>query len=120
MSRTEWTLKLTTQNETTIKLFSRLNVKDNRIWPTEARQRGSSYKGRCVVRAGYSIDDVPQPVLEKSLGNLPIMLGSDACNLNGCTPAQLIEHGEQVCQAFWVRLKEPIIEAPLKIGLYCY
>ena len=46
-------------------------VKDNRIWPTEARQRGSSYKGRCVVRAGYSIDDVPQPVLEKSLGNLP-------------------------------------------------
>ena len=95
-------------------------VKDNRIWPTEARQRGSSYKGRCVVRAGYSIDDVPQPVLEKSLGNLPIMLGSDACNLNGCTPAQLIEHGEQVRQAFWVRLKEPIIEAPLKIGIYCY
>ena len=73
-------------------------VRDNRVWPTEARQRGCSYKGRCVVRAGYSIDGVTQPVLEKSLGNLPIMLGSDACNLRGLTPAQLIERGEQVCR----------------------
>ena len=71
-------------------------VRETRVWPTEARQRGCSYKGRFVVRAAYSIDGITQPILEKSLGNLPVMLGSDACNLKDCTPAQLIEHGEQV------------------------
>jgi hypothetical protein len=50
-----------------------------------------------MVRVAYSIDGKIQPILEKSLGNLPVMLGSDACNLKGYTPAQLIEHGEQVC-----------------------
>jgi hypothetical protein len=53
------------------------------------------------VRAAYSVNGVTQPVLEKSLGNLPIMLKSDACNLKGCTPAQLIDHGEQVFVFFW-------------------
>jgi DNA-directed RNA polymerase I subunit RPA2 len=72
-------------------------VKEMRVWPTETRQRGSSYKGRFMVRVAYSIDGKIQPILEKSLGNLPVMLGSDACNLKGYTPAQLIEHGEQVC-----------------------
>ena len=71
-------------------------IRETRVWPTEARQRGCSYKGRFVVRAAYSIDGITQPILEKSLGNLPVMLGSDACNLKGSTPAQLIEHGEQV------------------------
>ena len=64
------------------------------VYPTEARQRGGSYKGRCTIRAGYSINGITQPMLEKVLGNIPIMLRSMACHLHNLTPAQLVEKGE--------------------------
>ena len=80
-------------------------VRETRVWPTEARQRGCSYKGKFTVRAGYSIDGVNQPIVEKNLGNIPVMLGSDACNLRGFTPAQLVERGEQVCDVLRIRNK---------------
>merc|ERR1719209_71445 len=64
------------------------------VYPTEARQRGGSYKGRITVRACYSINGVTQPMLEKVLGNIPIMLRSLACHLNNLTPAQMVEKGE--------------------------
>merc|ERR1719431_2473809 len=64
------------------------------VYPTEARQRGGSYKGRITVRAGYSINGITHPMLEKVLGNIPIMLRSMACHLHNLTPAQLVEKGE--------------------------
>ncbi len=82
-------------------------IRETRVWPTEARQRGCSYKGKFTVRAGYSIDGVNQPIVEKNLGNIPVMLGSDACNLRDFTPAQLVERGEQVCDVlrqFWTNI----------------
>ena len=63
-----------------------MNVNEPRVFPTEARQRGVSYKGRCQIKYSYWINDVLQPSQEKVLGNLPIMLKSEACNLNGLSP----------------------------------
>ena len=45
--------------------------------------------------ASYTINGIQQPSIEKSLGNLPIMLKSKACHLKNLSPAQLIEKGEQ-------------------------
>merc|ERR550519_1445385 len=64
------------------------------VYPTEARQRGGSYKGRITVRAGYSVNGVTQPMLEKVMGNIPIMLRSLACHLHNLSPAELVEKGE--------------------------
>merc|ERR550519_1862752 len=64
------------------------------VYPTEARQRGGSYKGRITVRAGYSVNGVTQPMLEKVMGNIPIMLRSLACHLHNLSPAELVERGE--------------------------
>jgi len=72
-----------------------VGVVDNRVWPTEARQRGSTYKGHVRIRMTYAVNGVVQTSLEKSLGAVPIMLRSNACHLNGLSPAELIEHGEQ-------------------------
>ena len=47
-----------------------------------------------LSRCSYSINGINQPKFEKTLGNLPIMLKSDACNLAGLTPAELVRHGE--------------------------
>merc|ERR1719244_53419 len=64
------------------------------VYPTEARQGGGSYKGRITVRTNYSINGVVQPMLEKVLGNIPIMLRSKACHLHNLTPAQMVGRGE--------------------------
>ena len=56
---------------------------------------GGSYKGRFLIKASYSINGVPQPSIEKVVGNLPIMLRSNVCHLNNLSPKELIERGEQ-------------------------
>ena len=73
-----------------------LGAQDPRVWPTEDRQRGISYKGRFWVKCGYSIDGkIVQNSIEKMIGCVPIMIKSKACNLNGLRPSELINHGEQ-------------------------
>jgi len=71
-----------------------VGAKNKDVYPTEARQRGCSYKGRLTVRCSYSINGVVQPMLEKVLGLVPIMLRSNACHLSGLSPAQLVAKGE--------------------------
>lgn len=65
------------------------------IYPTELRQRGGNYKGNFIITIGYSVNGVEKPSVKRLLGELPVMLRSDACNLAGLTPAQLVEKGEQ-------------------------
>ncbi len=72
-----------------------VGVRDSRVFPTEARQKGGSYKGRCTLRFAYSVNGVWQPALEKYMGELPVMLRSDACNLAGMEPPEMVQRGEQ-------------------------
>ena len=61
-----------------------LGATDARVWPTEARQRGTSYKGRFYLKLKYSIDNkFAQYPIEKMIGAIPVMLKSNACNLQG-------------------------------------
>jgi len=68
---------------------------DERVWPTECRQRGTSYKGLLTIKCGYSVEGKVQRPKEKTLGHIPVMLKSTVCNLKGLEPSELIEHGEQ-------------------------
>lgn len=51
-----------------------LGVKISKIYPSECRQRGSTYKGKITVRIGWSINGKEQEPLEKNLGEIPIMI----------------------------------------------
>jgi len=73
----------------------KVSTRTQKVYPTEFRQRGGSYKGRLTIRCGYSINGVSRPSLERVLGNIPIMLRSNACNLAGLSPAELVAKGEQ-------------------------
>ena len=64
------------------------------VYPTEARERGGAYKGKITVRTGYSINGITQPMVEKVMGYIPIMLRSLACHLHGLSPEQLVKRGE--------------------------
>lgn len=51
-----------------------ISVKDRRIYPSECRQRGVSYKGMCSARIGWDINGLKQPSVDKDLGEIPIMM----------------------------------------------
>lgn len=51
-----------------------IGVKTYKIYPTECRQRGATYKGKIIVRLGWSINGKEQETFEKDLGEVPIMV----------------------------------------------
>merc|ERR550519_1241047 len=67
---------------------------NSQVHPTEARQRGGTYKGRVTLRMGYSVNGISQPVLEKVMGLVPVMVRSNACHLQGLSPKELVKKGE--------------------------
>merc|ERR550519_606315 len=67
---------------------------NSQVYPTEARQRGGTYKGRVTLRMGYSVNGISQPVLEKVMGLVPVMVRSNACHLQGLSPKELVKKGE--------------------------
>lgn len=56
-----------------------IGVKNFKIYPTECRQRGTTYKGKITVRIGWSINGTEQEPLEKDLGEVPIMIKVKLC-----------------------------------------
>ncbi|XP_046817891.1 DNA-directed RNA polymerase I subunit RPA2 isoform X1 [Vespa crabro] len=71
-----------------------IGVKNYKIYPTECRQRGATYKGKITVKLGWSVNGISQEILEKDLGDIPIMVKSNRCHLNKMNPSELIAHGE--------------------------
>ncbi|XP_058802339.1 DNA-directed RNA polymerase I subunit RPA2 [Phymastichus coffea] len=75
-----------------------MGVKNHKIYPTECRQRAATYKGKMHAKIGWSVNGRKQETLEKSLGEVPIMVKSDRCHLQNLSPAELIkvkEHEEE-------------------------
>lgn len=56
-----------------------IGVKNHKIYPTECRQRGCTYKGKITVKLGWSINNNVQETLERDLGEIPIMI--KVCNI---------------------------------------
>ncbi|KAJ2799396.1 hypothetical protein H4R21_003562, partial [Coemansia helicoidea] len=77
-------------------LSSRETRSANRlVYPTECRQRGISYRGRLSGVLHYRVDDGPEQTEERNFGQLPVMVRSSRCNLQGMGPAELIRHHEE-------------------------
>ncbi|XP_054715282.1 DNA-directed RNA polymerase I subunit RPA2-like [Uloborus diversus] len=70
-------------------------AKTNRVYPSECRGRHVSYKGGFQVSLSWTLNGVVQEIIEKPVGEIPIMVKSRACNLNNLTPSQLVAVGEE-------------------------
>ena len=73
---------------------------DVKFTPREARERGISYTGAMTINYSVHISDSSgaesDPMtFTARLGDLPIMVQSERCNLKGCTPQQLLAYGEE-------------------------
>ncbi|XP_059177244.1 DNA-directed RNA polymerase I subunit RPA2-like [Physella acuta] len=68
---------------------------NSKIYPSECREGGSSYMGDVQVIINYSCNGQSGTV-DKIIGQVPIMVKSDACNIATLKPEALISHGEEV------------------------
>ena len=71
---------------------------EKKFTPREARERGLSYTGSML--ASYEVNithgsQVSSMNFTSRLGDLPIMVMSEKCNLHGCGPQALIAYGEE-------------------------
>ena len=65
------------------------------IWPAECRERHASYRGKLRARLQFRINTGDWQESIRELGQLPIMLKSNRCHLQGMPPAKLVQHKEE-------------------------
>lgn len=63
----------------------------------QCRERGVSYKGKVTVKLMYQVDGEEVREETRVVGQMPIMVKSEKCNLRNKTPQQLIKLHEEVC-----------------------
>ncbi|MBU0666627.1 MAG: DNA-directed RNA polymerase subunit B'' [Nanoarchaeota archaeon] len=64
------------------------------IFPVEARIRKISYSAPIFIEVSAHINGVQRESFKTQVGNLPIMLKSKYCHLNGLNKDELVEKGE--------------------------
>ncbi len=64
------------------------------IYPIEARLRKVTYSAPVFIKVSAHINDVQREEFETQVGNIPVMLKSSFCHLNGLGRDDLIKHGE--------------------------
>ncbi|XP_050675034.1 DNA-directed RNA polymerase I subunit RPA2 isoform X2 [Leptidea sinapis] len=70
-----------------------VGVKNQNVYPSECRQRAATYKGDFKIRLSITINEKTMH-LDRSLGQLPIMVKSKMCHLTDLTAEELIDHNE--------------------------
>lgn len=68
---------------------------NRRTYPSECRERMTSYRGRLMLKFVYSVNDGPEITENREAGQLPIMLCTNRCHLEGMSPADLVAHKEE-------------------------
>ncbi|KAF9266268.1 DNA-directed RNA polymerase I polypeptide 2 [Marasmius fiardii PR-910] len=68
---------------------------DRKIYPSEARERLASYRGRMTIKLCYTDLHGQKQEVPKECGAIPIMVRSVRCNLRGMSSAELVRHHEE-------------------------
>ncbi|XP_014679308.1 PREDICTED: DNA-directed RNA polymerase I subunit RPA2-like, partial [Priapulus caudatus] len=66
-----------------------------KVFPSECRARATTYRGRLQAVFTWKLNGITHDTINTSLGEVPIMVKSNACNLTKMNPKELIEHGEE-------------------------
>ncbi|WAQ90697.1 hypothetical protein PtA15_13A96 [Puccinia triticina] len=67
----------------------------DRTYPTEARERLTTYAGKISAKVTWSLNNGPPQNEYRDFGLLPIMVKSEKCNLKQMSPAKLVSHHEE-------------------------
>lgn len=55
----------------------------------------NTYKGKMQAKLAWRVNDGPVVVETRDLGQVPVMIRSNRCNLQGAFPKELIKHHEE-------------------------
>lgn len=69
-------------------------VRDKNLYPTECRQRATSYTGKLNLEFLWHLDDICMGSIEEQIGSVPIMVKSKLCNLRNLSPKEFIRRKE--------------------------
>ncbi|XP_022256344.1 DNA-directed RNA polymerase I subunit RPA2-like, partial [Limulus polyphemus] len=72
-----------------------IQATDFRVYPVECRSRGTTYKGKLQLTVVWSKNGIVQDTIEKIVGEVPVMVKSNVCNIARMTQKQLIRKGEE-------------------------
>ncbi|PFH49259.1 hypothetical protein AMATHDRAFT_76288 [Amanita thiersii Skay4041] len=70
-------------------------AKERRVFPSEARERLTSYRGRMTIKLCWTDPAGQRHEIPKDCGLLPIMVRSVRCNVRNMSPAELVKHHEE-------------------------
>jgi DNA-directed RNA polymerase I subunit RPA2 len=70
-------------------------VRHREIYPSECRERHVSYRGKLKAKLEWRVNNGEWSESWRELGQMPIMLRSNRCHLQKCTPSQLVRHKEE-------------------------
>ncbi|PSC76790.1 DNA-directed RNA polymerase I subunit 2 isoform X1 [Micractinium conductrix] len=68
---------------------------DQRLFPRECREAGTTYKAAFQCDLVYQVEGLPEQRIPKRLGSLPIMLKSRACYLRNLSRRELVARKEE-------------------------
>ncbi len=70
-------------------------AKNREIFPAECRERHATYRGRLTATLEYRINGGDPHEIVREFGQVPIMVKSSRCHLEGLSPAALVQHKEE-------------------------
>ncbi|KAE9973647.1 DNA-directed RNA polymerase I subunit RPA2 [Venturia inaequalis] len=74
---------------------NKFKVTNRNILPSECRERHATYRGKLMARLDYRVNGSDWKELTRELGQMPIMLRSNRCHLEGMAPAELVQAKEE-------------------------
>lgn len=74
---------------------NKLSVTNRDIYPAECRERHGTYRGKFRALVEYKLNEGAWQKETQELGQLPIMVKTNRCHLERCTPAQLVQCKEE-------------------------
>ncbi|KAB2575542.1 DNA-directed RNA polymerase I subunit RPA2 [Lasiodiplodia hormozganensis] len=91
---------------------NKIALNDRRILPSECRERHATYRGKMRARLEWRINSGEWQSSVRELGQVPIMLRTNKCHLEGLTPSELVcakEETEELGGYFIVNGNEKLI-----------
>ncbi|GLI77743.1 DNA-directed RNA polymerase I subunit RPA2 [Penicillium ochrochloron] len=74
---------------------NKFSHKNRNIYPSECRERHSTYRGKLRARLEYQINNGDWMESVRELGQVPIMMRTNRCHLEKASPEDLVTHKEE-------------------------
>lgn len=74
---------------------NKFSTKNREIYPAECRERHATYRGKLKTKIEFRVNNGEWQESVREMGQIPIMLRSNRCHLEKCSPAELVQNKEE-------------------------